>query len=669
MEVTFHIADEDKSYISGKIQLIKVTSGSEESLGETDIKINKNGDGTVNFNGLEVKQEYIARFVITYNRHNKDDEKIEEKYETSNVDEEIELIGDGDYNLKISELTTLSEGKETSIFNKNQEITLSFASENSSVFVPDSIKVDGKAYSVEKGESTNKYIAKIDGFTTAGEKTISVESMTLSNGKELELEENNTVKVTINKTVPTAKDFVAEENLTDKNIKVSFNLVDEENTVQSIAIELYNAAGSVIDSKNIAVSDISDTGKIELTLSTANAEKTDKYTVKVIANYKLIESAENTESSTILSQDVDAIVYANIESASISNSCVEKGEDVIIIYKIDTNSKSDVSKICINGLNYAAEKLETGDYKVTLKAADGAGEQEFNATKVIFENSDDNNTEDKVVDASKELKVKADVLKSVPQIDGEIEQIDDVKNHSIKLKFTLEDIDDAYVSGKVELRKVTAAENNKGNANAEGDAVTENSATENNEVVTESIISKSEDNECTVELTGLESDTKYTAKFLITYNRHNIKTEMSNENKNEILPVEDKEIELIVNCNLTINDIEALKDGEYTTVFEKNDEIKLAFYSTNTSGFEPESAVINDEEYTLSKENDKYIALLDGYAKAGSKIITIQSITLENGREISVDKNNTITIIVNNTVPTVENFTSEENEEDKTVRV
>lgn len=140
----------------------------------------------------------------------------------------------------------------------------------------------------------------------------------------------------------------------------------------------------------------------------------------------------------MLEQEIPAIIYADIKQDQIDKTEVEKNETVNITYEIETNSEQPIERIRVN---YKATKLSNGKYKITVQTENVAQLLKLETTKIIFKNGTE-------IDSKNTLQVN--ILKDIPTISDVIQE-DSVGNHEVKLHFTINDIDNSYVSGKVQL--------------------------------------------------------------------------------------------------------------------------------------------------------------------------------------------------------------------------
>lgn len=138
MNLSFDIVDRDNSMLGATIEIID----DQQTVIQTET-LNK-GKNNIDV-PLENGREYKARFALTYCLYGIEDE---EHTMTTLILRDLQIVVD--YNFEISDILTKNQGNETTIFEKNQPIELSFESSNITKFAPFTVKVNGKEYNVTK---------------------------------------------------------------------------------------------------------------------------------------------------------------------------------------------------------------------------------------------------------------------------------------------------------------------------------------------------------------------------------------------------------------------------------------------------------------------------------------------------------------------------------------
>ncbi len=174
-----------------------------------------------------------------------------------------------------------------------------------------------------------------------------------------------------------------------------------------------------------------------------------------------------------------------ITDVEVSNYYVEKNAEVILKISANISYGGEISNITIDNNEYTPE-LEDNKYIVKLNVSDVTGINELKITKVALKTG-----QNIQVDYAQ----KIDILKDAPSItDYAIEQ--EPQNNQVNIQFDLIDLENAFISGKVQLLK-------------------------NNAQIDEEIIEHVGSNIITFDV---EDKTTYTYKIILKYARDNEKT-------------------------------------------------------------------------------------------------------------------------------------------------
>ena len=434
--ISFDLIDTENSIISAQFTAYEKTGTEENKLVvQNTIKSGNNKQEIPVQDG----KTYIVEIEVNYNLASEQLPENEHKGESIIYSKEFTV--NLDYKFKISNIQTLKNDVASTTFTRGEQIQVSFDSTNvvfettkNNTFKPAVVTINGKEYEVT--EKNNHYTTTIDGIENLGNQTITIEKVKLGNGKEFTLNKNNSIQVKIEEKKPSITNFETQENITDKNIKVKFNIVDEGQSIESAKVIIYDSKKNIIESKDLNLEEIRK-GIIETTLKTKSSTK---YTVQIVASYR-VTNTEIAKNKILLEQEIPAIIYADIKQDQIDKTEVEKNETVNITYEIETNSEQPIEKIRVNSVNYKATKLSNGKYKITVQTENVAQLLKLETTKIIFKNGTE-------TDSKNTLQVN--ILKDIPTISDVIQE-DSVGNHEVKLHFTINDTDNSYVSGKVQL--------------------------------------------------------------------------------------------------------------------------------------------------------------------------------------------------------------------------
>lgn len=621
--ISFDLIDTENSIISAQFTAYEKTGteGENKLVVQNTIKSGNNKQEIPVQDG----KTYIVEIEVNYNLASEQLPENEHKGESIIYSKEFTV--NLDYKFKISNIQTLKNDVANTTFTRGEQIQVSFDSTNiafettkNNTFKPAVVTINGKEYEVT--EKNNHYTTTIDGTENLGNQTITIEKVKLGNGKEFTLDKNNSIQVKIEEKKPSITNFETQENITDKNIKIKFNIVDEGQSIESAKVIIYDSKKNIIESKDLNLEEIRK-GIIETTLKTKNSTK---YTVQIVASYR-VTNTEIAKSKILLEQEIPAIIYADIKQAQIDKTEVEKNETVNITYEIETNSEQTIEKIRVNSVNYKATKLSNVKYKITVQTKNVAQLLKLETTKIIFKDGTE-------TDSKNTLQVN--ILKDIPTISDVIQE-DSVGSHEVKLHFTINDIDNSYVSGKVQLV--------------------------NNSKTLEKDIVKDENGKGTVTFDHVEEGVSYIAKILVTYNRF---TETEEHiQKDQIL--EEIPVILMHDYKLQVNDLKTANTNKETKYFNKNEEINLSFTSTNASNFIPEEVVINGNTYKVTRKTgtNQYTVTLSGYEVSGKQEIKIEKVILSNRVELDLTSETKIEVEVLKDKPTITDFSYNEDTESK----
>ena len=620
--ISFELIDAENSITSAQFTAYEKTEGKDKIVVQNAIKSGNNKQEIPVQDG----KSYVVKIEVNYNLA--PEQLPENEYKGESIIYSKEFTVNLDYKFKISNIQTLKNDVINATFTRGEQIQVLFDSTNvafettkNNIFKPAIVTINGKEYKII--EKNNHYITTIDGIENLGNQTITIEKVKLENGKEFTLDKNNNIQVKIEEKKPSITNFEAQESIIDKNIKIKFNIVDEGKSIESAKVIIYDAKKNVIESKDLNLEEIRK-GIIETTLKTKNSTK---YTAQIVASYRVTDT-EISKNKILLEQEIPAIIYADIKQAQIDKTEVEKNEAVNITYEIETNSEQPIEKIRVNSINYKATKLPNGKYKITVQTGNIAQLLNIETTKIIFKDGTE-------IDSKNTLQVN--VLKDIPTI-SDVKQEDSLGRKEVTLSFSINDIDNSYISGKVQLL-------NK------------------DQIVEEKEIIKDENGKGRVTFDHVEEGISYTAKVLGTYNRFTATEEyIQKEQLLKQIP-----ITLIHDYKLEVKELKTSSKEKDTIYFNKNEEIILNFTSTNASDFIPENVIINGKTYKTTRKTgtDKYSVILPGYDASGKKEIKIENVVLSNGVELKLINEAKIEIEVLKDKPTITEFSYNEETENQ----
>ena len=605
--ILFDILDNDNAFVNGNI--VVVDNNNNKIIDE----IIKSGNNNIK---ISVKENMNYTVKINANYNLTSDLTITDKDVIGVVSLDSELQLNIDYDFKATNFKTYDNNLESVKFNKNKEVTIMFDSSNATSNMPSKIRIDGKDYNlrVENG----KYVADIPGFTQVGLHTINIEAITLSNGKKFDVKQ--ALDITVLKDIPVISNLEVVEDTTNNKVKVDFDIKDNDEALTLITINLLNDKNEIVDYITLpaqAIKNISGISKV------FGGVLTSKYKVNILANYVLGPAGSDISENVVLAnKEIEANAKAEVVEATSDKVYYEKESNVLLTYKINTNKTNNITSITVNEKDYAVTKLDDGRYQISYKVDNSSGVKSLKATMITYDNN---------ITATINNTVKVEVLKDILTVTN-YKQIDDVKNSKVTLKFDVIDNDNSFISGKAMFTKKS-----------------------DNTVITKNI---------TKGYNSLEFDAvqleKYDFVIKATYDRDTNALTDVNDNRIVDSNLFTQEVQLILDYNVTVNDIVTSKGNINSKYFEKDEDIVVSFKSSNTANYEVAEVTINNKAYTVTKIDDHYQVTIPGFDKIGVNTITIEKVKLSNTKEFNIDSNNTTQIEVLKTVPSIKEFSNDE---------
>ncbi|MCI8394371.1 MAG: hypothetical protein HFH86_02680 [Bacilli bacterium] len=319
------------------------------------------------------------------------------------------------------------------------------------------------------------------------------------------------------------------------------------------------------------------------------------------------------------------VTIAHIEP---ENFYPNKNQDLTIKLNADVSFGASIKSIMINKMEYEVfRNPNTKDYTFIINVGLEYGIKKYNITSIKL----DNNKEIKIQES-----FEVDVLKDIPTIQNYRveENIDESK---LTIVFDLVDDNNSLESGYLEVYRDEQKEEIK-----EKLTIGENRI----EIPVEELV-------------------EYKAYIVLNYNLSNHEEDVSHKGVQHY----EKDLQLVIDYNLSIFNIKTYKEDQETTEFDKEDQVKIVFESSNNTKHVPDKIKVADKEYEVSSENNKFIVLLDALTDLGSKTITIDEIILSNGKKFELKENNSITINVNRRKPKIKDLETTEMTETDSLKV
>lgn len=569
MNVALTIKDADDAITNATYELVN-SSG----------KIEASGDLVKGKNSLELRLEnavnYKLKINIAYNRSESSGEYsgvIEDAYD-------LKLITD--YRFRISNINLLQNNVVTNNLEKNTPTVLKFVSTNASSYVPKSMNINGRDYTVSNLGRSN-YKVNIPNSILDGSK-LYISKVTLSNGKVMNVKEYVTYNILKNK--PVVIGLQANEDISSNTLNVVLDYNDSDSALKKYVVKLFDK-----DDKYISEAVYNGTNAILPT------NLTSKYIIRVYASYdRMYGNVVNDELT--FETTIDAKMKANINSATVSEKYPTKNSVVDLEYNITSNYNSNVKKLIINNIIYDVSKVDINTYKVGVNVGEQAGLKVYNVDKIVFENGLE-------YEASRELRL--DVLKDIPVMENfKIEE--NIRDSQITVSFDLYDNDVAFNKGVIKL------------------------ASEGEEPLQKEIIPGKN-----TLLFDVTKDKKYQISLDIdaTLDSKELSTDSPNVLTNYNLYT--TEYAMVTGTKVDITSMEVRNSkNEETLTFEKNEPINIKFTTTELTGMYPVKVKVNGVAYDLTKVENAYEFSMKAGDIAGEQEIKFDSLILDNHQEVLV---------------------------------
>ncbi len=349
---------------------------------------------------------------------------------------------DGDLVNEVN-LSTIKQVEEET-FNKDEDIDLSFIAGVRNDFNIVEVVIDGVKYKVDKVfDSNSQYSVRVNTGDSSGIKKYHFTEVLFDNGNRVDVDYTRKIKVL--KDVPRIDNYITQEYVDEKKINLSFNLIDDDNSISSSIIRVDDDVGNIIDSKSIKK------GKNSIFIP---VEAGKLYNVKFILKYDLdmdksgtseishknvVETTKKLQLVEDYQFKIDNIVITNgVDTTNI----FEKGQSPKIVFSSVNNSLCFVEKVIVNGKYY--DVIKDGDiYSAVILQFNKLGKQDIYIEGVVLDNG-------KRIIFDEEKKLDIDVVKRKASIlNFSVEE--NIELYRLLVKAELNDKDNSIYKVKLVL--------------------------------------------------------------------------------------------------------------------------------------------------------------------------------------------------------------------------
>ena len=501
----------------------------------------------------------------------------------------------------------------------------------------DTIVIDGTDYSVNKDED-NTYRLNLDPKDT-GVNTIHIQSAKIE-GKAYDIDRN--MSYIYEKEVPTAENVteIFEDTSTGEAV-IRYKLIDKDSAVKELTAYMKNSAGSVIATKKI------DLTEDETKTVTMPLLKISTYSIELKATWDIGDGV-TFEDVSLLEKTKYTMPRVSIMTQEINKEYVEKGEEVELKFKINTNVDQEVKKIYINEEGYNVKKV-TDDkgkiiedtYTLTVNAPEKSGVFEQKVTKIQIGPNPINVTYPENSDI-----IKIKVLKDIPSL---THFIVDEKNGTVSFK--VNDTDKSLITPNpvFKVKENDVEIYNDLLKNGGTDYVYELQKVNINKILNPYNVSV----DVTYDRRPDSPSTKNIFEKIYESVKDNI-LKISSEEEQEGPDEEIEEPNYEITENIFNENIELTGDIDYDLhfdagvgfLFSLNEYMLVDFECSTGTKYGVTKVIIDGREYPVTKVKDKGDGLFryEGYYRAfdyTQDSITFEKVILENGTAIEIEEPNT----------------------------
>ena len=601
----FNVTDNDNALLDSFIRVYDNEDNRE--VFKTKIRTGEN-DYTIS---LTPGKKYTLNIEKNYNL----DSSVEDEFNSGREIAETRLIEIARKNEPNFVARNLSVPKRVP---NGHKVELTFENKIMSYENVSTITINGTEHTVTK-DANNVYHLELEPGKE-GVHTIHVESVRMGE-KTFRIDRNLTyTHEYIIPTIKTVDDEIREDAVNNQAI-VNYQIDDPHNTIKSLTAYMRNSAGVVAATKKI------EPGADTLSMSLI---KSYRYLIDLKAEYD-VGDGKTFETVNLFTKEKNAEARVTIVDESINKEFADKGEDVVITYKINTNFDQDLRKVFIGDTSYSTTKLKEADtYEITVPAPKAAGifKQEVTQMQV-------GNNNYKVEDPNP---VAIKVFRNKPTLTHFI--VDENKN---QLSFKINDADEAFTEDAI----LTVSDDSGNVATkllTEGDAVYTFALNDigmtqinrNYHIVVHATYDLKPERDANV---------NSVQNIMSLSGLNEVQTGEGETPDGEEIEDETSASEDIYERDVTLSGLEDYKfyfeDSGGFYIFSMNtdkNDMEVNFKSTNISDYKPAKIIIDGKEYSVAegKTANKYKVLNYRPGSYDQEFLNYEKVILENGASFDI---------------------------------
>ena len=644
--LSFILEDKDNAFKNGYIVV--------EDQNNTEVlrKDITKGNNSISYEFIK-EQDYNILIFATFDRDTNDLNNItgnKNEYENKSIYSHTLSIN-SNYDFRISNVSI------TDAIEKGKKPVLEFTSTNNKGYTVEYIEIAGHRYEVTPKSEKNRYQVTLNSLNTDtfGKYHIEIDKVEINNYKVFENKKDyelNPLSYTVLKNAPKVENITIEEDKTNNQLYVNYHVVDPEKTIEKVDLSLYDSNNKLVNK----LYKVQNGNRIPVSYEN---NITGGYKVIFLGDYNLGTDRHNYndvnigENSIITQKDVK---ITKVEVGIVNNNKYEltpypnKNQSKYQI-RVHINISAELMKkynrisgVTINGLNYdggsnSVNASGDGNTTVTFAIPVESGIIDLNISRVKLAVESYQGVSQAFF-AVEPYHVKIDVLKDKPTIND------------------LKIISENYETGEVTFRFYV--KDDKGGFD-------KGTVTLNNE--TKDI--KFGENEIT--FTNVPKDQELDLIFKGNYDLDtNTISEETNKNyytDTEIYKTTYALYDSNKYDNIKLTNIKTNSDNN-DNYFEKTEPINLSFSLDEIDiPLNIAKIVVEGKEYNVTKIDNTYNTVVEGYNLAGVKELVITDIILSNGRKISLKDDNKTNLEVLKDKISIYDYKYEDNDENIKIKL
>ncbi len=408
------------------------------STGKGDL----NEDGSVDYTDVELLEKHLIELeLLPENRERTADLNSDGDLTVSDLSILIRRIEKSlDYKVELSSVT------DRFYYEKQEMAELKFYAEGTCGARIRSVMVNDAEYDVELQQDGSVYSVKINAGEQAGVREFHFTEALLDNGQKVNVDHRE--KIDVLKNAPSVEGFLAEDLTDSAQMKVSFDLKDEDGALDSARVEVVKK-----DDGSLNTGETIRRGENEFVL---DLEEGTAYEVRITAEYNRdsdeLEPEEDHTGSILVTREIALnldyqFTFGGMKAGTADGEQKDqfsRNEPVILFFESSNATSFLPERLTVNGMAYQVEKGDGGSY-VTLEGFEKPGDTLIRAEELVLENG-------KSFELGEDQKLSVMILKFRPEL-TELEAREDEKNREFRVKFSLKDEDDALTAHRVRMIK------------------------------------------------------------------------------------------------------------------------------------------------------------------------------------------------------------------------